>query len=441
MSQSELIHLAVDLSFFHTDYLWRMPGSWTGYPYYRPEFYEDIARIASRGVMDLLFFGDSAGISEDFGGNHHAAVRYGVKWPWHDMMPMIPCMARAAPGVGFGITMSTTYHHPFYVARLFNSLDHVTDGRIAWNAVTSRSKSEAANWGYDKLIEHDARYERAQEHLHAVQALWDSAETGALVFERESGILGDPEKVHVLDFRGRYYNVRGPLPSLPSPQGRPVIIQAGQSGPGLDLAATYADMQFSTRRTLPTMKEHRSKLDAGLAKFGREPRECGILWSVRVQVAGSEREAREKERQYLDSIPPEAGLIEMSSMYGLDFSRIRLDTRLADLADEVNAQSTHLGSFEEILKTTDPSLTVGEFGRRYLTDRVLVAAGTPKTIADRLEQLHFETGANGGFMLARGFSAPGNLQEFVDLVVPELQRRGLAKTKYAGATLRENLLN
>jgi FMN-dependent oxidoreductase (nitrilotriacetate monooxygenase family) len=297
MCQSELIHLAADLSFFHTDYLWKMPGSWSGYPYYaRPDFYEDIARIASRGVMDLLFFGDSAGISEVYGGNHHAVIRYGVKWPWNDMMPMIPCMARAASGVGFGITMSTTYHHPFYVARLFNALDHVTEGRIAWNAVTSRSKNEAANWGYDKLIEHDARYEQAQEHLHVVRALWDSVEDGAVVFDRESGIFGDPEKVHVLNFRGRYYNVRGPLPSLRSPQGRPVIIQAGQSGPGLDLAATYADMQFSTRRTIPSMKEHRARLDAKLATFGRLPRDCGILWSVRIQVAESERQAQEKER-------------------------------------------------------------------------------------------------------------------------------------------------
>ena len=166
MSESKLIHLAADLSHYHTDYLWKMPGSWEGYSYYSdPEFYEDIARTASSGIMDLLFFGDSGGTPEDYGGNHHAAVRYGAKWPRHDMMPMIPCMARAADGVGFGITMSTTYHHPFHIARVFNGLDHVTKGRIAWNAVTSRSKNEAANWGYKKMIEHDVRYERAQEHL------------------------------------------------------------------------------------------------------------------------------------------------------------------------------------------------------------------------------------------------------------------------------------
>ena len=147
------------------------------------------------------------------------------------------------------------------------------------------------------------------------------------------------------------------------------------------------------------------------------------------------------EEHYLDSIPPEAGLIELSSMYGLDFSQFRRDMRLSDVAAEVKAQNVHWGSFEEILKTTDPNLTVEQFGRRFMTERILVAAGTPKQIVDKLEAWHFETGANGGFMLARGFSAPGNLQEFVDHVVPELQRRGLSKKKYAGATLRENLLH
>ena len=230
------------------------------------------------------------------------------------------------------------------------------------------------------------------------------------------------------------------LPALPSPQRRPVIIQAGQSGPGMDLAAHYADLQFSTRRTIASMKGHRAELDARLAKFGRQPRDSGILWSVRIQVADSEAQARAMEEHYLDSIPPEAGLIELSSMYGLDFSMFRRDMRLVDVAAEVRSQNVHWGSFEEILKTTDPNLTVEQFGRKFMTERILVASGTPKDIVDKLEQWHFETGANGGFMLARGFSAPGNLQEFVDHVVPEIQRRGLSKRKYAGPRLRDNLL-
>ena len=440
MSEAETIHLAADISFLHTDYLWRMPGSWIGYPYYgTSEFYEDIARIAARGVMDMLFFGDTGGTSEDYGGNHEAVVRYGAKWPRHDMTPMIPLMAKAASGVGFALTLSTTYHHPFHCARVFNALDHVTRGRIAWNAVTSAYKNEAANYGFDEMMEHDERYVRAQEFLDVAFKLWDSIEPDALVLDRERGIYADPTKVHRIDHRGRYFNVRGPLPALPSPQRRPVVIQAGLSGPGMQLAATYAELQFSTRRTLASMKQHRAALDAALLKAGRQPRDIGILWSIRIEVADSDAHAAEKERRYLESIPPEAGLVEMSAQYGVDFSTAKPGMRLADFADEVRAQKGNLGSFEELLKTTDPNQSLKDFAYRFLVDRILTATGTPQKIADILEELHHETGANGGFILGRGYSATGNISDFVDHVVPELQRRGLAKTKYAGPTLRENL--
>jgi long-chain alkane monooxygenase len=440
MSERETIHLAADISFIHTDYLWRMPGSWVGYPYYSSsEFYEDIARIAERGRFDLLFFGDNASTSEDYGGNFDAVVRLGAKWPRHDMTPMIPLLARVTSGVGFGLTMSTTYHHPFHVARIFNSLDHVTKGRIAWNVVTSAYKSEAANWGFDEMMEHDDRYVRAQEHLKVAFALWNSVEPDAVVLDREKGIFVDPAKVHRLDFRGDFFNVRGPLPALPSPQHRPIIIQAGSSGPGMDLAAKYADMQFSTRRTVPSMKQHRAAIDAKLAEHGRKPRDLGILWSIRVQVAESESEARAKEQHFHDSIPSEAGLIEMSQQFGVDFAAATPEMRLSEFADRVKSQKGNLGTFEEILKTTDPKLTVREFGRDFMSRRIQVVEGTPKAIADKLEMLHTETGANGGFILGRGFHAMDNLREFVDLVVPELQRRGLTKKAYGGRTLRDNL--
>jgi FMN-dependent oxidoreductase (nitrilotriacetate monooxygenase family) len=417
-----------------------MPGSWIGYPYYgTSEFYEDIARVAERGVMDMLFFGDTGGTSEDYGGSHAAVVRYGAKWPRHDMTPMIPLMAKAAQGVGFALTLSTTYHHPFHCARLFNALDHVTRGRIAWNAVTSAYKNEAANYGFDDMMDHDERYVRAQEFLDVACKLWDSIEPDALILDRERGIYADPDKVHRIDHRGRYFNVRGPLPALPSPQRRPVIIQAGLSGPGMNLAATYAELQFSTRRTLASMKAHRDALDKALTSVGRTPRDIGILWSIRIQVADSDADAIEKERRYLDAIPPEAGLVEMSAQYGVDFSLAKPCMRLSDFADEVRAQKGNLGSFEELLKTTDPAQPLQEFARRFLVDRILVAAGTPKTIVDKLEELHFGTGANGGFILGRGYSAMDNMREFVEYVVPELQRRGLAKKRYAGSTLRENL--
>lgn len=439
MSEKETIHLAADLSFLHTDFLWRMPGSWTGYPYYSTsDFYEDIAKVAERGRMDMLFFGDTGGTSEDYGGTHDAVVSHGVKWPRHDMTPMIPILARLTKGVGYALTMSTTYHHPFHVARIFNSLDHVTRGRIGWNAVTSAYKWEAMNWGFEVMMDHDERYRRAQEFLQVTCELWDSVERDAPLLDRDRGLFLDPAKVHRIDFKGDYFNVRGPLPALPSPQQRPLIIQAGQSGPGMDLAAKYADLQFSTRRTLDSMKKHRSDIDSKLQSFGRSPRDLGILWSVRIQVAASESEARAKEKKFLDSIPPEGGLIEMSQWFGVDFSQAETDMTLSDFADKVREQKGNLGTFDELLKTTDPNLTVREFGRDFMSQRILVAEGTPTEIVDKLEKIHYETGANGGFILGRGFHAMDNITEFVDHVVPELQRRGLSKTEYSGSTLRDN---
>lgn len=439
MSQSQSIHLAADLSFLHTDYLWRLPGSWIGYPYYQAEFYEDMARIAQRGVMDMLFFGDTGGTPEDYGGSHEAVVKHGAKWPRHDMAPIIPLMARAAPGVGFALTLSTTYYHPFHCARMFNALDHVTKGRIAWNAVTSAYKNEAANYGFDEMMDHDERYVRAQEFLKVAFALWDSVGPDAVIMDREKGIYCDPDKVRRIDHQGKYFNVRGPLPALPSPQQRPVVIQAGLSGAGLALCANYADLQFSTRRTVPSMKAHRAGLDEALRKAGRAPRDIGILWSTRIEVADSAQEYAERERRYLEAIPPDAGLIEMSAQYNVDFSKARPDMTLADFADAVASQKGNLGSFEELMKTSDPKQSVHELGRRFLLDRVLAVTGTPKQIADKLEEIHSETGANGGFILARGFSAGDNLKNFVEFVVPELQRRGLSKKRYAGPTLRDNL--
>ncbi len=441
MSVSETMHLAADLSHIHTDYLWRAAECWEGYPYYGPELYEEITRIASAARMDLLFFGDSANTPENFGGTHHASVRLGQRWPKHDMMPMVPLMARAAPGVGFGLTMSTTYHHPFHLARLFNSLDHLTKGRVAWNAVTSAFKNEAANYGYDVMIPHAERYDRAQEHMQVACALWDSVEPDAIVMDRESGVFADPEKVHLLNHRGRHFNVRGPLPVLPSPQGRPVIIQAGQSGPGMDLAATYADVQFVSRTTLDSMKAHRALLDTKLAEHGRAPRDIGILWSINIQVADSISAAQEMERQFLDSIPPDAGLLELSHHFGIDFSSVRGDMPIAELADQVRGENVKWGQFEEILKTVDPKTTVAAYGRNFVIGQGLRAVGTPMDIADKLERLHGETGSNGGFILSKGFRVPGWLTDFTEKVVPELQRRGLSKTEYTGATLKENLVH
>ena len=285
--------------------------------------------------------------------------------------------------------MSTTYQHPFHVARLFNAFDHVTGGRIAWNAVTSAYKNEAANWGYEEMIEHDERYVRAREHMQVACALWDSVEKDAIIFDKASGMFANPQKVHLINHKGKYFNVRGPLPVIPSPQHRPVLIQAGQSPAGIDLAATFAEMQFVGRNTLASMKAASApRWTIGWRRTIAARATAACCGSIRVQVAESEAEALEKERRYIASIPREAGLIELSHMYGIDFSALRSDMRLADVAETVKAQNVHWGSFEELLETNDPEMTVAELGRKNAIGKTLAVRGTPKSIADQIEQIH-----------------------------------------------------
>jgi FMN-dependent oxidoreductase (nitrilotriacetate monooxygenase family) len=438
VSESTTIHLAADLSFYHTDFAWREPGGWQGHQYYGPSFYKDVATLASRGVFDLLFFGEAAETPENYGGTHDAAVRWGMRWPKHDMAPMIPLMADAAPGVGFGLTMSTTYHSPFHVARLFASLDWITGGRMAWNSVTSGYKNEAANWGHDPLLPKKVRYEMAHEHMEVVRKLWDSVEPDAVIMDRQSGEFADPAKVHLINHDGPHFRVRGPLPVLPSAQGHPIIIQAGQSPDGLDLAGRHAEMQFAINRTVDSMREHRHGLDEALIRHGRSPRDCGVLWSVRVQVA-DEAEAAARDHRFVESLPPNAGMIMLSNLLGVDFSTVPGSTRLGDMLERVADQQGHFGFFQDAVNTSGADMTVEEFGRVYLTDQAARVVGTPAQIVDQLEEMHEATGRNGGFILEGFTAAPDELRDFVEHVVPELQRRGLSKKKYAGETLRENL--
>jgi len=435
------MHLAVDCSFIHTDHLWAMPGSWVNYQYYGPDFYEEIARIAQRGFFDMVFFGDAAETPESFGGNYDVPLQQGIRWPKHDMMPMIPLMAKAAPNVGFGITASTTYQHPFHVARLFSSLDHVIGGRIGWNAVTSAYKNEAANWGFDKMMPAVERYEKAREHMQVVSALWDSVEPDAIIMDREKGIFADPSKVHLINHEGKYFKVRGPLPCLPSPQGRPIVIQAGQSDDGMNLAAKYADMQFVSRRTLKSISEHRAVLDELTVKHGRSPRDLGVFWSVRVQVGDTKEDAMRKERRFLDELPENAGIIELSFMYGVDFAKFDGKLKLSELLATVQEQQVHWGTFQELVKTEGADTTLEEVGRRFISERSNRVIGSVTEVADHLEAVHEAGGKNGGIILAKNFAAPGQLRDFAELVVPELQRRGLVRTKYASSTLRGNLNN
>jgi FMN-dependent oxidoreductase (nitrilotriacetate monooxygenase family) len=410
-----------------------------GYRFYGPEFYQDVARIASRGKLDMIFFGDAAETPENHGGDYRAAVEMGFRWPKHDMSTMIPLMAQASYGLGFGLTVNTTYQHPFHVARLMSSLDWVTGGRMAWNAVTGAYKNEAMNWGFDGLPDTAERYRKSREHMEVVTGLWDTIEPDVLVLDREARRFGDAGKVHLLNHEGEFYNVRGPLPALPSPQGRPIIVQAGQSPDGMDLAATFADMQFTVRTSLPDIRKHRQTLDERLIAHGRSPRDLGCWWVVHYVVGESKNDAYRKRREIMDDLGSEFGLMMLSAQFGLDFSAVHPDATLSEVAVEVQKQKGHFGSFVDIVNSQDVNMTIGEYAIQRVVSEPLVI-GSPKDIADQLEERHEAGDANGGFMLVPNYEMPGELSEFVDLVVPELQRRGLFKREYAGSTLRENLM-
>ena len=238
------MHLALDVSWTQVETAWCMPGSWVGRHYPDIGLFEDIALIAERGLFDMIFFGDGSGIPNTWDGGIDAAVRRGVAWPRLDMSPWITAMSRVTSHFGFGLTYASTFMHPFYVARLLNSLDHITNGRIGFNVISSQRCSDYENYGFDELIDHGERYDRMEEFIAVCKALWSRVDADAFVWDRLNGLVADPAKVRPINLVGRFFKVKGPLSAVPSPQGHPVLIQAGGSPRGIWAAAGFFDHVF-----------------------------------------------------------------------------------------------------------------------------------------------------------------------------------------------------
>jgi len=267
------MHLAFDLSYIHMDGRWRMPGAWPGGIYPDVGAFEEIARLAERGLFDMLFSGDGTGVPSTWQGSRDAAVRWGISWPRQDLAPLAVAMSRVTRHLGFGITYSTTFMHPYYLARLFNSLDHVTGGRIAFNVITSTRRSDYANYGYDDIVDHDERYDRMEEFIDVCRALWNSVEPDAMLWDHATGLVGEPAKVHDVEHAGRFFKVSGPLNTPPSPQGMPVLLQAGGSPRGVRACAHVADMAFGADMPLELQIAQRKALDEAVAALGRDPQQ------------------------------------------------------------------------------------------------------------------------------------------------------------------------
>ena len=430
------IHLAGFLlasQVVHSHAVWRHPRTELGF--LEPEYYQNIARVLERGKFDLVFFADSLTMPDTYGGSFTESLKYGAQGALRlDPLVLATAMAVVTKHIGIGVTRSTTYYQPYDLARGFATLDHLSRGRSAWNVVTSSRASEAGNFGFDEHLEHDLRYDRADEFLEVTCKLWGSWEEGALVLDKENGIFADPSKVNYVHHLGQWLKSRGPLTVPRSPQGRTVIIQAGASNKGREFAAKWAELIFEISPNPTAMKSYYQDIKTRMAKYGRKPDTCKILPAVMPFVGETETIAQEKQAFHNELVHPMAGLLTMSNHLGVDLSQYSLDQSV----EKVEAQD-----YQKLLAVVqrlslDKTITLRDLGKIYGRSlAVPQLVGTPIQIADKLEALFHEQ-AGDGFVISPAY-LPGSFDEFVDLVIPELQKRGLFRKEYTGNTLRDSL--
>lgn len=393
--------------------------------------YVDMAQIAERGLFDMLFFADIATTHEgtpDAASRNSMAIRL-------EPFTLLSALASLTNNIGLVCTSSSTYDDPYHIARRFATLDLISGGRAGWNLVTSAQPSEALNFSRDSHLSLDQRYKRAHEFARVVRGLWDSWDDDALICDKASGVFYDPEKMHVLDHVGEEFKVRGPLTIPRSAQGYPVMVQAGSSDEGRDLAAETAEVVFTAQQTLAEAQQFYADVKGRLAHYGRTPDDLKIMPGIFATVGRTEEEAREKYDQLQSLIDPKVGLMLLSAFMGFDVSVYPVDGPLPELPESVRGQSRPV-LLRDLAERE--GLTIRQLYLRMAGGRGHVQViGTPVQIADTLEEWFLGEAADGFNILPP--LLPGSLRDFVDLVVPELQRRGLFRTEYEGRTLRENL--
>lgn len=347
---------------------------------------------------------------------------------------LLSALAAVTEHIGLVATASTTFDAPYHIARRFASLDHISGGRAGWNIVTTSNPDAALNFGLDEHMDHGERYDRAREFYDVVTGLWDSFADDAFIRERESGLFFDPARMHVLAHKGEHLSVRGPLNIARAPQGWPVIVQAGASEPGRQLAAETAELVFAAHRTLDAGQAFYADVKGRMEAIGRNPDHLKILPGVLTVVGDSVEEAREK-RALLDSLVHyDSAIASLSIALGHDASGFDPDAPLPEIPD-TNASKS--GRERTIELARRENLTVRQLAQRLGGYGGLAFVGTPKTIADEMEEW-LTTRGSDGFNVMFPY-LPEGLDDFVDKVVPELQRRGLFRREYVGKTLRENL--
>jgi FMN-dependent oxidoreductase (nitrilotriacetate monooxygenase family) len=403
---------------------WRMPGAIDSFQ--DIDQVRQIAQEAERGLFDLIFMGDN--LHADPAAHPSYTARL-------EPLTLLSAIAGATKHIGLGATVSTTYGDPFTVARVFASLDHLSGGRAAWNAVTTANPTAAANFGTIHP-DHAKRYEIAEEFLTVVRGLWDCWADDAIVADRETGLYIDPAKVRCLDHEGTHFKVKGPLNIGRSPQGQPIILQAGGSGPGQELAAKSADVVFSVTQDLDEARSFYRSVKDRLPKYGRADDSMVILPGVMPIVGRTEREAHDKLAALQGFISETNALSLLSDRFGIDMSVYDLDGPIPQ--DLTPSDNYHAFAKVMLDKARRENMRLRDVYNLMAAARGhWVLCGTAEYIADTLETW-FATGAADGFNVMPSHFLDG-LTDFVDMVVPILQQRGLCRTEYEGGTLRDRM--
>ncbi|HEY0289279.1 MAG TPA: LLM class flavin-dependent oxidoreductase [Pseudomonas sp.] len=409
---------------------WTHPRD-TSTQYKTLEYWTDLAKLLERGLFDGLFIADIVGVYDIYQHSVDVTLKESIQLPVNDPLLLVSAMAAVTQNLGFGLTANLTYEAPYLFARRMSTLDHLTRGRVGWNIVTGYLDSAAKAMGLKEQIEHDRRYDQADEYLEVLYKLWEGSwEDDAVIEDRQARIYAQPDKVHKVRHEGEFYQVEGYHLCEPSPQRTPLLFQAGSSERGLQFAGANAECVFISGQNKAATREQVDKVRAAARAAGRNPDDIKVFMGLNVIVGATEEAARAKHAEYLGYASAEAGLAHFAASTGIDFAEYELDEPIQ------HVKGNAIQSATKILKNNDWTkrklLDQHALGGRYIT-----LIGSPTQVADELESWIAETGLDG-FNLTR-IVTPQSYEDFIDLVIPELQRRGSYKTAYDNGTLREKL--
>ncbi|MFH5182629.1 LLM class flavin-dependent oxidoreductase [Paenibacillus sp. TAB 01] len=396
-------------------------------------YWTDLAQLLEKGMFDALFLADVIGVYDVYKQTRDISVKHAVQVPANDPALIVPAMAHVTRHLGFAVTVSTSYEHPFTLARRMSTLDHLTRGRIAWNIVTSYLPNAARNFGRDEMIKHDDRYALAEEFLEVCYKLWEGSwEEGSVVFDPANDTYADPAKVHEIGHKGEHFQVAGPHLCEPSPQRTPVIYQAGSSERGRAFAARHAECVFVGGQTPEALRFYVDDIRRQAKAAGRNPEQILMFKGFSAITAPTAAEARDKFEEFKQYRNGEAALAQFCGSSGYDLSQLDPDQLFQYTATEGNqTRAAQYTQFTKPRTVREVMESIGKLGGGWMK------VGTPIEIADEIQRWVDETGIDG--LNFAQVVTPGTVKDFIELVVPELQNRGLVKEQYEEGTYRQKL--